>query len=52
MAKCSNCGLESRYLYGPTADLCNDCNNMLGTITNPQTSKEEYEQNKKKRGDT
>ena len=30
MEKCANCGLESKYLYGPMANLCNECCNIFG----------------------
>jgi len=51
MEKCSNCGLESKYLYGPMADLCKECYNILGHTMDPQISQEEIEQNLNKRGD-
>ena len=29
MEKCSNCGLESNYLRGPMANLCESCYKIL-----------------------
>ena len=52
MEKCSNCGLESNYLYGSMANLCKECQILLSHITTPQINQEETKQNKKKRGDT
>ena len=52
MAKCSNCGLESKHLHGAMGDLCQECNTEIGHIYSPQISQEEIEQNKKKRGDS
>jgi len=51
MEKCSNCDLECKYLYGPMADLCEECSNILGHIMDPQISQEKIEQNLNKRGD-
>ena len=51
MKNCSNCGKNSKHLYGPMADLCEECNNTLGHVMDPQISKEEYEQNLKKGSD-
>lgn len=46
MEKCSNCGLESKYLHGPTADLCKECFKLLNKVLDSQISQEEIEQNK------
>ena len=51
MEKCSNCGLESKYLQGPMADLCLECNTTLGHTVDPQICQEDVEQNLNKRGD-
>lgn len=52
MEKCSNCGLNSKYLYGPMNDLCNTCQTTLEHTVDPQINKEDTEQNKKERGDS
>ena len=52
MEKCSNCGLESKYLHGPMSDLCLECYTILGHTIDPQICQEDAAQNLKKRGDT
>ena len=35
MPKCSNCGLVSKHLSGPTGDLCSECLEYMGSSIDP-----------------
>lgn len=52
MEKCTNYSLDTKYLGGPIADLCDECNITLGHTLDPQINQEDIEQNEKKRGDS